>query len=246
MTAQLYQFLAQYGYHHPLHPVLTHLPIGLILAGFVFILISYAFGRSDYAQTARHCIVLAMIAAIPTAIMGYLDWHHFYAGADILAVKIKIALALGLLVLLALTIFRGRRPGKATMLRVAMHLWVVLAVAGLGFFGAELVYGKKSSASTPSVSPQTEQNQTMAESVAAGQALFNQKCSFCHFTDSTDTKVGPGLKGLFQRKKMTGSGWPVIPENVAKQLMTPFEQMPTFDNLTDNEIQNLIDYLKSL
>lgn len=243
MAAQLYQYLAEFGYHHPLHPLLTHLPVGLTLAGFIFILISSILRRSDYAQTAHHCMVLALLMAIPTVIMGYLDWRHFYGGAAIFAIKAKIALAAGLLVLLATVISMGRRRGRAAKMRVVVHLLAVLAAAGLGYFGGELVYGKKTTASATEAKIESPED---PPSIAAGEALFTQKCSFCHFTDSTETKVGPGLKGLFQREKMTGSGWTVTPENVRKQLKAPFEQMPAFGSLSNEEVVDLIEYLKSL
>lgn len=243
MAAQLYQYLAELGYHHPLHPLLTHLPVGLTLAGFIFILISSILRRSDYAQTAHHCMVLALLMAIPTVIMGYLDWRHFYGGAAIFAIKVKIALAAGLLVLLATVISIGRRRGRVAKTRVVVHLLAVLAAAGLGYFGGELIYGKKTNAFATEVKIESP---TDAPSIAAGEALFAQKCSFCHFTDSTETKVGPGLKGLFQREKMTRSGWPMTQENIRRQLKTPFEQMPAFGSLSDGEIDALIAYLKSL
>jgi cytochrome c2 len=243
MATQLYQYLAQFGYHHPLHPALTHLPVGLALAGFIFILISGILRRPDYAQTAHHCMVLALLMAIPTVIMGYLDWRHFYGGAVIFAIKAKIALAAGLLVLSATVISMGRRRGRAIKARILVHLLAVLVAAGLGYFGGELVYGKKT---TGSATEAKTESPTAPLSIAAGEALFTQKCSFCHFTDSTETKVGPGLKELFQREKMTGSGWPMTPENVRRQLKTPFEQMTAFNNLSDEEIDALIAYLKAL
>lgn len=243
MAVQLYQYLAEFGYHHPLHPVLTHLPVGLTLAGFIFILISSILRRPDYAQTAHHCMVLALLMAIPTVIMGYLDWRHFFGGAAIFAIKAKIALAAVLLVLLATVISMGRRRGRVVKTRAVVHLLAVLAAAGLGYYGGELVYGKKTTASDTETKVESPAG---PPSIVAGKALFTQKCSFCHFTDSTETKVGPGLKGLFQREKMTSSGWPMSQENVRRQLKTPFEQMPAFGGLSDEEIDALIAYLNSL
>lgn len=246
MASYIYQILANLGYHHPLHPALTHIPVGLTLAGFIFIFIGHIRNRSKYVQTARHCAGLALLMAVPTAIMGYLDWQHFYAGADLLAIKVKIALALVLFALLSISVALGRRLDKRTAPRAVVQLLSVLAVAGLGFFGGELVYGKKTATIEPEVSQLEAPGAATTESIAAGQNLFSQNCSFCHFTGSSETKVGPGLKGLFQKDKLTGSGWPVTPENVSKQIKTPFEQMPSFDRLTVDEINSLIDYLKSL
>lgn len=81
-----------------------------------------------------------------------------------------------------------------------------------------------------------------------GAALFEEKgCSQCHYTDSVDTKIGPGLKNLFQREKLPVSASPVTEENVRQQLTTPYENMPSYaDRLIEEERDRLIHYLKSL
>ena len=81
-----------------------------------------------------------------------------------------------------------------------------------------------------------------------GSELFRNKgCAHCHFTDSNETKVGPGLAGLFQLDKLPMSGREVTEENVRKQLVNPYENMPSFaDRLTEQQIDQIISYLKSL
>jgi cytochrome c len=39
-------------------------------------------------------------------------------------------------------------------------------------------------------------------SAAKGKDLFGQNCDVCHNSDSTEVKVGPGLKGLFKRETL--------------------------------------------
>ncbi len=82
----------------------------------------------------------------------------------------------------------------------------------------------------------------------AGADLFQKKgCTQCHFTDSRETKVGPGLKGLFNREKLPESGRPVTRENVRRQLIDPYENMPVFkDKLTKAQQNAIIDYLETL
>ena len=153
----------------------------------------------------------------------------------------KLGLTIALLVLLLAVVFTSKRSEKQTVQRLLVHLLSLLVVIGLGYFGGELVYGKK----TTSIQT-TSNNATDTESVVAGAKLFEKSCSFCHLTDSTDTKVGPGLKGLFEREKMSFSGWPVSADSVQRQLKTPFSEMPPFGSLTGEEIKALTDYLKSL
>ena len=243
MASKLYHFLDGIGYHHPLHPVLTHLPVGLTIGAFVFIVLAYILKSDKYMNTACHCTVLAALAAIPTAIMGYMDWQHFYGGASLTAIKMKMALAVILMVLLLAAASMGRNGARVSGKKLLVHFLGLLVVAGLGFLGGELVHGAKAG---PTIGDPVVQQESDTGTLSAGERLFNQKCIFCHFTDSTATKVGPGLKGLFKKKKMTFSGWPMTPESVRRQLQTPFKQMPPFDSLTEEQIQALVDYLQSL
>jgi cytochrome c peroxidase len=83
---------------------------------------------------------------------------------------------------------------------------------------------------------------------AEGAELFNDKgCSQCHFTGSTETRIGPGLLGLFDRGTLPASGRPVSEENVRGQLLDPFRSMPSYsDRLTREEQDQIISFLKTL
>lgn len=81
-----------------------------------------------------------------------------------------------------------------------------------------------------------------------GATLFSVKgCADCHYTKSRETKIGPGLKELFERKKLPVSRRKVTEKNVRTQLEMPYENMPSFaDRLTEEQREMLIAYLKSL
>ena len=78
-----------------------------------------------------------------------------------------------------------------------------------------------------------------------GKEVFEQ-CSVCHNADSTEKKMGPGLKGLFSRDKM-GNGKKPTEANVRAQIDEGGKGMPAYkDMLTDEEKDNLIAYLKTI
>ena len=80
---------------------------------------------------------------------------------------------------------------------------------------------------------------------AKGKEVFDQ-CSVCHNADSTETKVGPGLKGLFKMDKLV-NGKPVTEANVREIINAGGNGMPAYaDMLSDEERDNLIAYLKTL
>ncbi|MDZ7700464.1 MAG: c-type cytochrome [Deltaproteobacteria bacterium] len=88
----------------------------------------------------------------------------------------------------------------------------------------------------------------LPQAASRGASLFENKgCTQCHHTGSTQKKIGPGLKDLFERKSLPVSGRPVNEENVREQLKNPYKNMPSFaDRLTDKERDQIIDYLKTL
>ncbi len=81
---------------------------------------------------------------------------------------------------------------------------------------------------------------------AKGKSTFEDSCSGCHNADSTEKKMGPGLKGLFAKEKM-GTGAKPTYENVLKQINEGGNGMPGYkDTLSDDEKSNIMAYLKTL
>ena len=52
MIEFIYQTLTKLGYTHPLHPTLTHVPIGMVMGAFLFVLVALIFRRTNLAQSA--------------------------------------------------------------------------------------------------------------------------------------------------------------------------------------------------
>jgi len=78
-----------------------------------------------------------------------------------------------------------------------------------------------------------------------GEAAFDN-CSVCHNSDSTDAKVGPGLKGLFKREKLV-NGKPVTEDNVKSLITDGSGAMPPFgDSISAEDKDNIIAFLKTL
>ena len=79
-----------------------------------------------------------------------------------------------------------------------------------------------------------------------GKETFDAQCSGCHVADSTEKKVGPGLKGLFKREKLA-SGKAVNDVNVLSAIEDGGKGMPGFkDSLDETARKSLLDYLKTL
>jgi cytochrome c len=78
-----------------------------------------------------------------------------------------------------------------------------------------------------------------------GKEVF-ARCAVCHNADTDEKKVGPSLKGLFQRNKLK-NGKPVNDAGVLAVINTGGGGMPSFaDTLSPDEKDNLIAYLHTL
>ena len=85
-----------------------------------------------------------------------------------------------------------------------------------------------------------------AGSAAKGKDVFDQ-CSVCHNADSTDKKIGPGLKGLFKKGKLESNGKPANEANIRAKIDEGGNGMPAYkDILSDQEKADLMAYLKTL
>lgn len=84
-----------------------------------------------------------------------------------------------------------------------------------------------------------------AGDAAKGKEVFEQ-CAVCHNADSTEKKMGPGLKGLFKHDKLV-NGKKVTDANVRAKIDEGGNGMPAYkDMLSDKEKDDVIAYLKTL
>ncbi|OGD20535.1 MAG: hypothetical protein A2W03_02125 [Candidatus Aminicenantes bacterium RBG_16_63_16] len=91
-----------------------------------------------------------------------------------------------------------------------------------------------------------DESSGLAGDSGAGAELYARQCGSCHYADSTEAKVGPGLKGVLARDKLPFSDKPATEENVRHQFLRPAGRMPAFAFLSKREIADLIAYLKIL
>jgi len=87
---------------------------------------------------------------------------------------------------------------------------------------------------------------TDPESIEKGKKLYETECSICHNPLSTEWYFGPGHKGILKNPHLPVSKRPATPENIANQIRNPYKDMPPFQNLSDEDILNLIAYLNTL
>lgn len=137
----IYKLLNDIGFTHPLHPAMTHIPMGMIIGGFAFAAVSLYMKKPDLARTAHHCFILALITVLPTIILGIMDWQHSFEGEWSTLIKIKFVLAILLSALLAVAVKLGKDAEGISNKVMAVYTLCLFNAIGLGFTGGELQYG---------------------------------------------------------------------------------------------------------
>lgn len=141
MTAFIYSILAKIGYTHPLHPALVHFPIGMAMGASAFMLLVIFLKKSDLAQAAYYSHIFGLVTLLPTLLVGYMDWQHFYNGDPVPIIIIKIILGFILMALFIYGILLGHKGVSDERKYLIISLSCFAVTIMIGFFGGELQYG---------------------------------------------------------------------------------------------------------
>jgi cytochrome c len=117
---------------------------------------------------------------------------------------------------------------------------LILGIAILSVGGAMLAQDQP--AATPS-----KKAASGGGSAAKGKEVFEKKCSMCHFADSDQKKIGPGLKGIFKRGTFTVNGNKVTMQSLTTWIENGDSLMPPMkDTLEPAQIKDVVAYVKTL
>lgn len=100
--------------------------------------------------------------------------------------------------------------------------------------------------STPA-SPKKSAGHATAGSAARGKEVFDQKCAMCHFADSDQKKIGPGLKGISKRGTFSVNGNKVTTQSLTTWIENGDSLMPGMkETLEPGQIKDVVAYVKTL
>jgi mono/diheme cytochrome c family protein len=247
MIDSLYQFVTKIGFPDPLHAPITHIPIGLVIGAFLFLVVGIVFARKNVLTTARHVSILAFLFVFPTILFGVFDWLHFFKGAMIPPIKMKMILASAVLLLLAIGIILGSEVKMHAAPMLVIYGLAFVAVVGLGWYGARLVYGGWSPGSAqaaPSQAAPSQGGKTAVIAAPAGRKIFADNCSACHLNGGNvvvaelPLKTSKKLADLATFTAFIRS--PKMPDGSAGG-MPPFPA----DQINDEQAKDLYGYISS-
>jgi mono/diheme cytochrome c family protein len=116
----------------------------------------------------------------------------------------------------------------------------VIALGLTALLGAGVLLGN-----TAAKSP--KDNAANAAAAKRGKDLFQQKCSVCHYDNSDQKKIGPGLKGISKRGTFSVNGNKITDESLKAWIENGDQLMPPFkDVLEPGQIKDVAAYVKTL
>jgi len=221
MIDLLYQLLEKIGYTHPIHPPLTHLPMGLVIGLFIFALLAVLFRHTMLPQLAyNRFVLLAIVFSFPTILLGYTDWQYFYEGSWSFPIKLKFALSGVLLILFYIALISGRKAKAETRSTLTIYTLCFLTVTILGYFGGQLAIEGE------------WRPQAATVRFLSGEKLFAVNCNDCH----------PGGRDIQNTSQLTNFN------TFLAYLHNPRGAMPSFppEKISEKQAKKLYGYLIKL
>ena len=140
MIENVYGLLEGIGFTHPLHPAMTHIPMGMVMGAVAFRLASLIPKFKRLAKTGYHCVILGLFGIVPTVMTGIMDWQYRLNGQWEFLIILKMILAAALTGILAVIAMNDDPENPKLNNKTFLYLLIVLIAIGLGYSGGELGY----------------------------------------------------------------------------------------------------------
>jgi nitrite reductase/ring-hydroxylating ferredoxin subunit/uncharacterized membrane protein len=125
---------------HPLHPVLTDIPIGAWMVAMAFDTLEAASGREDLGAGADTAVALGLGASLATAAAGLTDWHRLRGrGRRVGLVHAALNVATTTLYAASLALRKSRLRGPGRLFAFAGFATLMAGA----YVGADLVYANR-------------------------------------------------------------------------------------------------------
>lgn len=133
--------------------------------------------------------------------------------------------------------------GSAKLGGIVKRIVFALGIAALTC-AAAVVIAQEAPAKKPAQSKHSSAN---SAAVAKGKDIFDKKCGICHYANSDQKKIGPGLKGIGKRGTFSVNNNKVTDETLKTWIENGDSLMPPFKDVLDaQQIKDVIAYVKTL
>lgn len=129
------------------HPILVHLPIGMLVIAFMMALAEKLNKNANYNQAIRFSLLLGSIAAVFAGITGYLLSRNGGYEADVLDFHQWLGIAVSVFSLFTYWLYKtdgksSSRFNKIRSQKFVLLLVIVLLIGFTGHYGGTLTHGK--------------------------------------------------------------------------------------------------------
>ena len=236
-----------------MHGALTHFPIAMLIAAFLFELGSVLFKKPDWRPVSFWLLVTGVAGAAPSLLTGWMVGNEMYGHTAsppavftthrLMAFATSIA---ALLLLLWRIAIKDRAAGGLLAASLIAGLVVFCGVSYTGYLGGEMTLGGADSGSTQAApAPASSAAPVKLDPllVARGKAAYAKNgCSACHRIDGAGGHGGPDLSHEGSRRPDVA--WQVAHlKNPSK--MKPGSAMPPYDTLSTADLNAIAQYVVS-
>jgi nitrite reductase/ring-hydroxylating ferredoxin subunit/uncharacterized membrane protein len=125
---------------HPVHSVITDVPVGSYTAAVLLDIASESTGNEDIGKAADMAVGLGVLASVGAAVTGITDWHHTYGHSRRVGVVHLLLNTTALILYILSWVFRRQ---KNRQLGVGLSLLGYGIVSAGAYLGGHLVYTDK-------------------------------------------------------------------------------------------------------
>lgn len=186
-----------------LHPVVLHVPIGVLVFTLVVFLFQSQFKKKQFQRLVLLCLLIAALSASLTALFGFfLSLSGDYGAEQVLLHK-RSGVALSLLTFILLVWFTFQPRNKSMIQGFSLLLFLVLIVAGHS--GATLTHGENYVLGPAGESDEINPEASFYE--AALVPVLERKCFSCHNESKAKGKLIMTSVDNFKRGGENGMPW---------------------------------------
>jgi mono/diheme cytochrome c family protein len=242
----------------PILELKSYLAIPFLAAGIVAVLMMFdLMGRSERKLSPKFLRrghkLAGLIFAVLLAILSYLCIKYVAAVGDRMSSRAVFhsVLALGLIGVLLVKILIVQFYREFMRFAPALGI-ITFILAFVVFFTSAGYYFLREAHehATAEVAVAEEMRPAPMPSLegdtASGETIYGNRCGSCHFADSEDWFIGPGLKGILAKDVLPESGRSATVENIRSQIVNPVGTMPAFTSLSEEQMADLLAYIETL
>jgi len=239
-----------------MHGALTHFPIAMLIAGFLFEFGAALFKKPEWRIVSFWLLVTAVVTSAPSLLTGWMTGSKLYGTSanppSVFTTHRLMAFVtsgLALLVLLVRMSVRDKASGAGLAASIIAAFGLVCIVSYTGYLGGEMTLGEAGDDTTSSAAPPPSAVAQAGPAldpalIAKGKLVYAANgCSGCHKIDGDGGHGGPNLshEGTHQPDLVWQSEHIKDPQKVR-----PNSDMPAYGTLSDADLHSLAEYIVSM